>query len=303
MYRILSLDGGGVFGSLSIVLIDRLVKKFPDFIKNTDFIAGTSIGGIVACLIAKEIPLSEIKVIFPGVAEHIFVRNTYRAVLSSLGLKAFYSNENLKKILDHYFGNTVLGDLKKKVLVPAFLLDNKAKHRHWKAKFFHNFDGEDSDKKTKVVDVLMATTAAPVFFPVYKDMVDGSLVENNPSMCAISQTQDQRAKIDPRPKFEDIVLLSMGREGSNRYLEGEDLDWGYWRWINPMIKIALDRDARVVHYQTDKLLGSRYFRLAPILPESLMGDIDAWEIVPDLMKFAEKVDLSNSEQWLKGYWS
>lgn len=44
-YRILSLDGGGIRGTLTIRLIERLSEKFPAFLESVDLIAGTSTGG------------------------------------------------------------------------------------------------------------------------------------------------------------------------------------------------------------------------------------------------------------------
>lgn len=39
-YRILTFDGGGIRGALSITLISRLHERFPDFVKSTDLFAG-----------------------------------------------------------------------------------------------------------------------------------------------------------------------------------------------------------------------------------------------------------------------
>lgn len=305
MYKILSLDGGGVYGSLTIVIIERLLKKYPKLIENADLITGTSIGGVIGLMLAKGISCQEIKSIFPKAAEEIFTRDTCRMLGSLAGMKAFYSNKNLKKEAEKYFGNTTLGELNKKVLVPAFNLDNQDDiARHWSAKFFHNFDGYgyDFDQKVKVVDVIMATTAAPVFFPTYENYIDGSVVENNPSICAIAQTQDERIKLEPRPKFEELLLYSIGRSNPRRYVEGNNLDWGYFNWINPMINIALDRDASVVDYQAAKLMRERYHRTAPLLPEELDQKIDAWDIVPSLLSFAEQIDISDTEKWLEKNW-
>jgi len=301
-YQILSLDGGGVFGALTAVFIDKLLIKFPKLVENSDMITGTSIGATVGLLLAKEVPIKEIISIFPEASENVFRRGCLRFGLGLAGVKAFYSNQYLKNLVTKYFGDMKLGDLKKKVLIPAFKLDNNKTPRHWKAKFFHNFEGEDNDSQIKIVDALMSSMAAPAFFPVYNNMVDGSLVENNPSMCAVAQTQDVRAKIEPRPKLNDLRVFSLGRESGDRFVEGDNLDWGYIKWIKPMIHIALDRDSRVIHYQVEKLLGSKYYRISPDVAE-LGCQIDSWEGVPDLIKFAEKYDLTEAENWLTLNWN
>ncbi|NIQ15696.1 MAG: hypothetical protein GTO02_15245 [Candidatus Dadabacteria bacterium] len=302
VYRILSLDGGGIYGGATCVFLSRLIKKFPNFADKIDLIAGTSIGAMLGSMLAKNIDVEEIKQIFPGAAKEIFAKDFFRNIFASLGLCAFYTNDNLRKVLEKYCGDVKMKDLEKRFIVTAFDLDNESDPRHWKAKFYHNFEGEDSDGDKKVIDVLLASTAAPVFFPTYNNMIDGSVVENNPSMCAVAQTQDERANLNPRPKLGEIALLSIGREGCDCYVEGDSLDWGYFKWIRPILQIAMDRDSRIVHYQTKMLLNDNYHRISPLLKPEWENRIDAWEIVPDLMEFAEGYDLSDVEKWVEEKW-
>jgi patatin-like phospholipase/acyl hydrolase len=48
MYKIVTLDGGGIRGLLSLLLMKRLEAEMPDWLKEVDFFAGTSVGGIIA---------------------------------------------------------------------------------------------------------------------------------------------------------------------------------------------------------------------------------------------------------------
>ncbi|MCX6016221.1 MAG: patatin-like phospholipase family protein, partial [Chloroflexales bacterium] len=52
-YRILSFDGGGILGVLTLVIIERIMQDFPDFLAHVDLFAGTSTGGIIALALAK----------------------------------------------------------------------------------------------------------------------------------------------------------------------------------------------------------------------------------------------------------
>jgi len=54
-YRILALDGGGIRGLYTAVLLDRLSKEVPGFADRADLLAGTSTGGILALGLAKGI--------------------------------------------------------------------------------------------------------------------------------------------------------------------------------------------------------------------------------------------------------
>lgn len=51
-YKILSLDGGGVRGVITAVILQRLMEVFPDLLKDVDLVAGTSTGGLLALIIA-----------------------------------------------------------------------------------------------------------------------------------------------------------------------------------------------------------------------------------------------------------
>ena len=45
-YRILSFDGGGIRGLLSLILLQRLERELPDWLSKAELLAGTSTGGI-----------------------------------------------------------------------------------------------------------------------------------------------------------------------------------------------------------------------------------------------------------------
>jgi len=55
-YRILSMDGGGIYGVFTALMLGALCKKDPDFLRNDQItlFAGTSAGAINALLLAKE---------------------------------------------------------------------------------------------------------------------------------------------------------------------------------------------------------------------------------------------------------
>ena len=65
-YRILSLDGGGIRGVLTVVLMQRLAEEagLGDWIDSADLLAGTSTGGLIALGLARGIPLEELREVF-----------------------------------------------------------------------------------------------------------------------------------------------------------------------------------------------------------------------------------------------
>jgi hypothetical protein len=302
MFRILSLDGGGVYGSLQVAMLEQLEEKHPGFMEKVDMVAGTSIGGIIALLLAKGLSPMNIRVIFASLAKQVFEDSWTRRIASYLGWQAKYTNTALQTACESYFGDMTLGELKKKVLVPAYqLFQGGPQEQQWRAKFFHNIPGSDSDEAYRAVKVAMATSAAPTFFPTYENYCDGGLAENNPAVCAVAQTQDPRNRM-PIPDMADIRVLSVGRDPINHYLEGTDLDWGWFKWVKPLIEIVMDRDCRVVHYQMSMFMGNNYFRLSPELPPNIDTGIDDYALVPELIQLGHQMDLTQTLDWLKVNW-
>ncbi|MBK8985690.1 MAG: patatin-like phospholipase family protein [Chloroflexi bacterium] len=230
-YRILSLDGGGIRGLLTLVLLQKLDKLVADWLSRVDLIAGTSTGGIIALALAHGLPPGEIRKLYEEKCGVIFDDSWLDDLLDVGNLRgAAYDNKGLRREVRRILGDTKLKDLGKNVLISTFDLDNEAEEpaqRHWKAKYFHNFAGADSDGEALTYQVALYTSAAPSYFPAVDGYVDGGVVTNNPSMAALAQTQDSRAHIENRPALDEIALLSIGTGQQLYRIEGKRLDWGW----------------------------------------------------------------------------
>ncbi len=295
-YRLLTLDGGGIRGVLTSVLLERLEAEIP-FLHRIDLYAGTSTGGIIALGLAAGYSPAEIGELYRLQSREVFA-NSWVDDLLDLGklAGAEYSLDPLHQILSERFGEMTLADLPKKVLIPTFDLDNEnpdPEQRTWKPKFFHNFLGPDSDGDQRVVDVAVRTSAAPVYFPVYQGYIDGGVVANNPSMCALAQA------IHPgtaRQAPEDVVLLSIGTGMNPQFLPVENADWGLAQWARHLLGLMLEGNAGVADYQVAQSLGERYRRLNPLLPGPIhLDDVDK---VGLLQQIGEEVDLSGVVEWI-----
>ena len=306
-YRILSLDGGGIRGIVSVVLMQRLAAErgLSRFLAGARLVAGTSTGGLIALGLAHEIDLAELRDLYETRGKAIF-DDSWLDDLRDLGriAGAEYDNDWLVRDLRGLFGRTTLGELRKRVLVPAFDLDNEAKpasRRMWKPKLFHNFPGEDSDAAALAWKVGLYTSAAPTYFPSADGYVDGGVFANNPSLCALTQALDRRTR-GRLPGLRDIVLLSIGTGTSLVYIEGQTHDWGYARWAKPLVSLILDGVSGVADYQCRQLLGARYHRLAPVFPPGTTLPLDAVKRIPEMVAFAESVDLGPTVEFLRRTW-
>jgi patatin-like phospholipase/acyl hydrolase len=315
-YRILSLDGGGIRGVLTAVLLKRLNVIQPGFLDKVDLFAGTSTGGILALGLAFGLTPDQCRELYAKHGQAIFA-NPVPDWLDGGGVfGARYPNDNLVRILNDHFGDHTLGDLQKHVLISSFDLDNfetetedPEKFRTWKAKFFHNFVEEErgSDAKEPMVDVALRTSAAPTYFPVYDGYVDGGVVANNPSVCALAQALDSGKLRNPpnEPKLvnlQDVVVLSVGTGRNQQYVtrqQGANL--GLVQWATHLVSILIDGTADVADYQCRQILGPRYCRVNPTLREEI--SLDDYRKVDRLIEYAADADISHAVNWLKTYFA
>lgn len=298
-YHILAIDGGGIRGLLTTILLERLEAAVPGFLSKIDLFAGTSTGGILALGLAAGVTPTQARSLYEVQGPEVFA-NTVLDNVRDLGhaIGAQYSNANLKQVLGDFFGAKTLGDLPHKVLISSFDLDNGADNpaalRTWKPKFFHNFPGPGTDSAALVVDVALRTSAAPSFFPIYQGYTDGGVAAGNPSMAALAQALEPTTG---GQALADVSLLSLGTGRNNQFLAVQDADWGWVQWAPHIIDIMLGGNAGVADYECRQVLGPRYHRLDPLLPETInLGDVDK---IPRLADIAERVMLEATIDWLK----
>jgi predicted acylesterase/phospholipase RssA len=303
-YRILSLDGGGIRGLLSIVLLQRLEERVPGWLGRADLLAGTSTGGIIAIGLAGGLALAQLRQLYQAHCGEVF-RDTLLDDIRDLGslIGAEYGLDDLERLLQETVGDARLQDLDRKVLISAFDLDNEAPNpaeRAWKAKFFHNFEGTDSDGEQLAYKVALYTSLAPTYFPTADGFVDGGVVANNPAMAALAQTQDLRAIIPLRPRLDEVIMFSLGTGQPAHFIPGDSLDWGYAQWAQQLVPLMLEGGNDLVSYQCRQLLDTRFHRLSPPLGRDL--EMDDCGGIGDLIRIGLRADLSATEEWLKAVW-
>jgi len=305
-YRIISIDGGGIRGLITTILLQRIMaqpalNKLLDLI---DLVAGTSTGGLIALGIAHNIAMAEILDVYVIKGPEIF-DDSWLDDLVDLGklVGADYSIEPLGRELHKLLGDTTLGQLNKRVLITAFDLDDEdpdPARRMWKPKIFHNFSGPNNDRDQLAYKVGMYTSAAPTYFPSVDGYIDGGVFATNPSMCALAQTQDRR--YGPTPSLDDIVLLSLGTGTNLQYIKGQTHDWGYAQWVKPLINLMLDGTTGIADYQCRQILDVRYHRLAPVFPPGITVAMDDVKKIDYMIKFAQSVSIESTVAWLDEHW-
>ncbi len=207
--KILSLDGGGIRGALTLgylkKLEDILKAKFsgnPDFrlCDYFDLIGGTSTGSIIAASLAIGKTVDEITKLYMDLGGKIFgeKRNWWNPMETMKWLKANYSYKAMEDGLKYAYGNLTLGskELKTGLCIVAKRADTNSIWpliNHPKGKFFDSNLGKNKDIPLWMA--VRASSAAPTYFApqmieVMADQqaafIDGGLsMANNPSLTLL----------------------------------------------------------------------------------------------------------------------
>ena len=180
--QILVIDGGGIKGAVSASVLATVEDTIKDNVANYfDLIVGTSTGGIIALGLGLGLSAKEILAFYEEFGPHIF-GGTRR-----LGwFRSKYNSAPLKEALDTCFRKKKLGDSKKRLVIPSLNLENGEVYIYKTA----HHPRLERDYKEKAVNVALATTAAPTYFPTHRSaagtpLIDGGLWANNPMGVAV----------------------------------------------------------------------------------------------------------------------
>ncbi len=291
MYKILSIDGGGIRGILPARVLERLETHVPGIVQEFDLYAGSSTGAVLAAGFASGFDPRFMRQMYQGFGEQVFADSIWddlRDLKYILG--ADYSIDNLKALLERVIGETTLGDLEKKVLIATFdLKDESRDPPRWKPKFFHNYPDSRGDSQEKLVDVVIRSAAAPIYFPIYQGYIDGGVSAINPSMCALAQAFNEG--------FLDLRLLSLGTGNNPRWLDEQNGDWGVYQWGLNLVNLVMDGGSEVADYQCRQILKDQYFRLQPQLLKPI--GMDEWRSTDELLEIADAIDLEPILAWFE----
>lgn len=274
-FRVLSLDGGGMRGIYTAAFLSRLTDQFArirgetalDLGRGFDLITGTSTGAIVGCALAVGRPMSEVVTLYRKHGPKIFPHRIagkgsaiYRATQGSRFVRE--GDKALRDALQNVLGDVTMRDVFDgrgiSLSIPAVLM---SQHRAWV--FKKTPKSGVRDDRYPLVDVCMATSAAPIYRSLaaiddpntpggpQQVFADGGLWANNPIMVglvdALTITAPDRA----------IEIFSLGTcprpEGDHLDAESAHrsmLDWTLGADVAPLSisaqEFAFDHMARLL---------------------------------------------------------
>lgn len=300
VYRILSIDGGGIRGVFALGVLDLIVQEIdPTFLEKIDCFAGTSTGAIIVSALMQGYTPKELLRFYSIFGRSVFPKR--REVSTG---EALYSPRLLKKVLQFALSEKVsLGDLKKDLVIPSCKLKNKNINR-WNYEVYDNYNREKAKEHT-LVDVALRSSAAPIYFPSYQEHVDGGVYAVNPSMVAFARAIDETGG---NKKIEEIRLLSIGT-GINPVGIEEETNWCAEKWMSPyqmqadypLFSLVTEMGAHLPDYPLRQILKGNYLRINKVLPQPI--ELDDYKKIPLLAKTAKSVkeDLAwiQQKEWIQ----
>jgi uncharacterized protein len=254
-FKILSIDGGGIKGLYSSTILEHLESKFGPASDYFDMICGTSTGGLIALALGIKIPAIEISKIYSEKGELIFPkRSKIESIFRQTFWKGKYSDKPLQMVLQDVFKNAKVKDLRNLVCIPSYSVTDA---RPW---IFKRDHGElYRDNETSLVDVALATSAAPTYFPLceiarydQKQFIDGGVWANNPTLVGVIEALTYF--VGNGRDFQSIDVLSIS---SLNNTAGKPVGLKRFRpfvkWRNDLFETSLIGQSAFTDYTMQKL--------------------------------------------------
>ena len=313
-FQILSLGGGGIRGAfITSYLCELEAKLGRPITESFDLIAGTSTGGIIAAGLAagksaaemhdfyvrygadifptqpRYKPKGAMKALYP-IANWVFKKKTGKLLDSAF--RSRFHQGVLQSSFEEGFGQRTLRDIHcTRLVIPVVNLTLGRPHAF---RSLHLPKGVH-DADIKISDALIATTAAPTYFP-HKQIgkfayVDGGMWAPDPSMLAVAEAiriQQFHKRHLPKEcnEMDEIHLLSIGTGHSQFSLEPPGDDAGMLYWASRAPEVMGISQTLGAHLPLKFFLEDRYthinFRMTEKRP------LDGVEYIPELFRTGKK---------------
>ena len=318
-YRILSIDGGGLRGVLSVRMLKTIESQHPGFLDQVDMFAGNSAGSIIAAGLATGSTLDNLESLFVERGPGIF-KVRFLAWIPFFWAKYGHKRKE-QEFADLYQESTMKSVREsngKNLFIATFLLDSdqdpeeeKDERRSWKAKFYHNLPNLDESstfESLSVTELVMKSTAPPTYFAIRDHHVDGALVANNPSLCAYSEVRNwlksearKSSPQDEHPEIDtEVVVLRIGSGEPSQYITSKSGDWGYFNWGTKLLHIIFSSASGLAHYQCKELLEDRYHSVNKTIPNGI--GLDDLSAISKLTFEASELDKEKLDAFMERHW-
>jgi predicted acylesterase/phospholipase RssA len=260
-FRVLCLDGGGMRGVYQAAYLstfaarvsqaDHLGAPALDIGRAFDLIVGTSTGGIVACALAKGVPLHQVQSLYSEHGGEIFPYQTARALpfigdylIRALGVGLKKGEAALRAALISKLGTTTISEMyaERGIALAVPTVDiNRHSAVVFKTQHMKRLNGRDNPRT--LVDVCLATSAAPILRSMARlnepgsgdstsaTYVDGGLWANNPGLIGMMEATEILQDLGQTRPIHLFMLGTLpaqgGEEIASRELHRSALGWKF----------------------------------------------------------------------------
>ncbi|MYB31429.1 MAG: patatin-like phospholipase family protein [Acidobacteria bacterium] len=277
----LSVDGGGMRGYYSAVYLAACARHYAktrgedtlDIGAGFDLITGTSTGAILACALAKGVDLDRIACMYRRCGREIFRKRLPQSFWRLLAFLPGHPRRleegagTLEKGLVEEFKRTTLLDIwKDRGIALAIPTVHLSDHRARVFKTPHLANSRHRDDDYTLVDICLASTAAPIYRSMARVQVpgsdqdeiflDGGLWANSPVLVGLIDALEMTTVGDR------IEVYSLGTSAppKGEPTERDNVNRGVfkWRFGGGVINISLDAQQFASHHMARML--SRHLR-------------------------------------------
>lgn len=283
-FQILSLDGGGLRGIFAASALAQLERDFDTrIVDHFDLVAGTSTGGLIALGLAAGRSPQEILDFYLQEGRTIFPTSRLARIRRR---RRPYRPGPLRAALEQILGDRTLGDSSVRLAIPSF---DQTSNDVYLFRTPH-LPSLRRDHRERMVDVGLATSAAPTFLPAHRigglRLVDGGVWANNPTMVAVVE-----AIASCGVPAGDVHVLNVGTtteivHRSRRLDDGSPL----W-WLREVVDVVFRGQALSATNHAGLLLPKGHVhRLDVPIPKGLHGldRVDAENLIGHAMAASRK---------------
>jgi hypothetical protein len=241
--RILSLDGGGVRGVISVAFLERIEAILTEQAgrevrlgDHFDLIGGTSTGAIIATALALAKTTAELKDIYQRLAPRAFRRSRFRIPFLQpkfdvAGLRREIAAIVEDQTLDSAELRTGLGIVAKRVdTASLWIVANNPRAPYWNTPRDGSFIG---NRQYQLTNLLRASTAAPTYFepesiPILENQeglfIDGGVSpHNNPALALFMMARLKPYGLCWETGPDKLTIVSIGTGGYRQRLDRASL--------------------------------------------------------------------------------
>lgn len=279
VFRILSLDGGGMRGVVSSHILKQVEERLGGgpLRQHFDLIAGTSTGAIIAGAIAAGLSASDIFKIYENEGREIFPYQTYWTLkrvplLFKYGLSApKFSDQGLMKVIYRHLQDITLGDITPTSPYGLHLLITSYDTVRRRPIIFKSWYHHKWYKTLPLAEACISSASAPTFFPAHRidpqlfglgeeySLVDGGVCANNPTSCAVVAAAKLLTKRLPSKSItaclRQMKVLSIGTgDPATPFPWRKVRGWGLGQWAPRIADVLMDAPNDIHRYIAEQLI-------------------------------------------------